>query len=211
MSQGKGSKCLSSVTRSRAPQSQHHLLLYYILIRCHPDSFSFYFTSSCSVYLISNPSTNVPCNLFLHITHRVIQYELASFQWATNNSFSSSFRFLSSCVSMTFDNFSKLPQLPSVGGWVADGSRGPRLNSAVESGCVRLCECVAVTHRASWEAAAILMDAKERQREEGRERREARPSGRRVPVLQHCRSDGRWMSMEWKKKMAKKTKCWLKK
>ena len=31
--------------------------------------------------------------------------------------------------------------------------------------CVRV--CVAVTHQASWEAAAKLMDAKERQREQG--------------------------------------------
>lgn len=32
-----------------------------------------------------------------------------------------------------------------------------------------MCVCVAVTHQASWEAAAKLMDAKERQREEGEE------------------------------------------
>ena len=33
--------------------------------------------------------------------------------------------------------------------------------------CVCVCVCVAVTHQASWEAAAKLMDAKERQREQG--------------------------------------------
>lgn len=61
------------------------------------------------------------------------------------------------------------------------------------------CVCVAVTHRASWEAAAKLMDAKERAREEGEKGSEAalaRPSGRQVPVLQHSRSEGRWMSMQ---------------
>lgn len=47
------------------------------------------------------------------------------------------------------------------------------MNSAAENGSVCACVCVcvpvrvAVTHQASWEAAAKLMDAKERQREEG--------------------------------------------
>ncbi len=37
--------------------------------------------------------------------------------------------------------------------------------------------CVAVTHQASWEAAAKLMDAKERQREEGEEGEEGGSAG----------------------------------
>lgn len=45
------------------------------------------------------------------------------------------------------------------------------MNCAAENGSVCVYVC-AVTHQASWEAAAKLMDAKERQREEGGRRGE---------------------------------------
>lgn len=51
-----------------------------------------------------------PANAECHEIH-----ELARFQWGTNNlPPPPPFRFLSSCVGVTFDNFSKLSQLPSV-------------------------------------------------------------------------------------------------
>lgn len=62
-----------------------------------------------------------------------------------------------------------------------------------------MCVCAAVTHQASWEAAAKLMDAKERQREEGEEEGRLSQVGDKCLLLQQCRSEG-GMSMNWKKK-----------
>lgn len=170
--------------------------------------------------LPSSHPPNLFCFHLLSIHSRALQFWTHELNWQGSSEETATccaplhdtrpFRFLSSRVCLTFDNFVKTITAAFRRSWVADGSRGPCVNGAAVNCfvCARLCSfdpsgpCgkLQLNWRMPKNGRARRGGRKGWRQGEGK-REETRR--RQVPVLQQCRSEGE--GCQWDERGG----CWL--